>query len=124
MVLAFYIKDQGSRLEVLPLGFHREVSHLWIFVVVAVVQVEVECHGEDGGAAQLTLAEAQLQVFHLAVEGQWAECHTVHIEYADHDGSLGLGLLVAGEGEAIEALVVAVHLFQGDMVVFLQVLDT
>ena len=58
VVLTFYIKDQGSRLEILPLGFHREVSHLRIFVVEAVVQVEVECHGEDGGAAQLTLAEA------------------------------------------------------------------
>ena len=119
--LPFDIKEKGARLEITELRLGRKVGHFRIFMVVAVVEVDIKGRRNDGSATQLTLAEAQLQVLYLPVEGQDAEREAVDIEYSRHDRQVGNGMFLLAEREAIEVLVVAVHLLHGDIVVMLEI---
>ena len=119
--LPFDIKEEGARLEITELRLGRKVGHFRIFMVVAVVEVDIKGRRNDGSATQLTLAEAQLQVLYLPVEGQDAEREAVDIEHPRHDRQFGYGMFLLAEREAIEVLVVAVHLLHGDIVVMLEI---
>ena len=124
MLLPFNVEEEGARLELAKAGLNREAGHLGELAVVGVVQVNVEGHGHHRGAAQLALTEAQLQVLHLPVESQRAECGAVHIKGPCHDRRRHVGIGTALQVEAVEVLVVAVHLRHAYVIIVLQVFNS